>query len=320
METCYRHPDRETGVACSNCGRPICPDCMTTTSVGMRCPECARERTRVRQYRGGAVEAPTLTYVLIGANVAVALASLLSGGADASGIGSNSIQRDGALSRLTIDQGDVWRLVTSGFIHAGLPHLLFNMFSLWVLGSMLEPVVGRLRFALIYFASLLAGSFGALVAHPIGITVGASGAIFGLFGAAIIVLRTRGIDPMESGLAFWLGLNLLLTFTVSGISIGGHIGGLVGGTLAAVALYEVGPRLRLPFAASAAVCGLIAIAAVVGSIVVSDGSAPGLSPSACSTCARSSSPSTSRGPGREKYPAASTATTRLAPSARSRSA
>ena len=71
METCYRHPDRETGVSCSNCGRPICPDCMTTTSVGMRCPECARQRTRVRQYSGGAVDQPTLTYVLIGVNVSI---------------------------------------------------------------------------------------------------------------------------------------------------------------------------------------------------------------------------------------------------------
>jgi membrane associated rhomboid family serine protease len=242
---------------------------MTTTPVGMRCPECARDRTRVTRVRPGAVEAPTLTYVLIGVNVAVALGSLLSGGGTATGLSSDEVFRNGDLSRPTIHDGEVWRLVTSGFIHAGFTHLLFNMFSLWVLGSLLEPVVGRLRFGLIYFASLLAGSFGALVAEPLLPTVGASGAIFGLFGAAIVVLRTRGIDPMQSGLAFWLGLSLLLTFTIKGLSIGGHIGGLAGGTLAAIVLYELGPRLRLPFAASAALVGALAAGAVAGSIAIS---------------------------------------------------
>jgi len=269
VQVCYRHPNRETGVSCSNCGRPICPDCMTTTSVGMRCPECARDRTRVRRYSAGAMDQPTMTYALIVINVVVALGSLLGGGGSAAGLGSDAILRDGALSRATVGNGEVWRIVTSGFIHAGVTHLLFNMLSLWILGSLLEPVVGRARFLLIYFCSLLAGSFGALLAQPHGYTVGASGAIFGLLGAAIVVLRARGINPMESGLVFWLGFNLIFSFTVSGISIGGHIGGLVGGTLAAIALYEVGPRLRLPLAASAALVGLIAAGAVAGSIGIS---------------------------------------------------
>jgi membrane associated rhomboid family serine protease len=277
----------------------------------------------VRKYSGGAVDAPTLTYILIGINVVVALGSMLAGGGfDANGVGTDTIHRDGALSRIGVDGGDIWRLVTSGFIHAGLPHLLFNMLSLWVLGSMLEPAVGRLRFGLIYGTSLLAGSFGALVAQPVGTTVGASGAIFGLLGAAIVVLRSRGVNPMESGLVVWLGLNLLLTVRVRGISIGGHIGGLVGGTLAALVLYELAPRLRLALPASAAIVGALAVAAVAGSIAISDGSArpSALTSSGCSTCARSSSPSISRGPGREKYAAASTATTLRAPSAASRSA
>jgi membrane associated rhomboid family serine protease len=298
---------------------------MTTTSVGMRCPECARQKTKVRRasaYSGGVGDPPTLTYVLIGINVAVALGSLLSGGGySASGVGTDTILRDGALSRAAIDDGDIWRVLTSGFIHAGLPHLLFNMLGLWVLGTMLEPAVGRLRFGLIYFASLFAGSFGALVAQPVGQTVGASGAIFGLLAAAIIVLRSRGVNPMESGLVFWLGLNLVLTFGVRGISIGGHIGGLVGGALAALVLYELGPRLRLPFAASAAIVGALAAVAVAGSIVISDGSSrpDQLQRFGCSTCASSSRPSTSRGPGLEKYAAASTAATVRASSRSSRS-
>jgi membrane associated rhomboid family serine protease len=270
VQTCYRHTDRETGVSCSNCARPICPDCMTTTSVGMRCPECAKERTKVRSLPAASSESPSLTYVLIAVNVAVALGSFLSGGSSGvSGVGTDTIVREGALSRATVGDGEVWRLITSGFIHAGLPHLLFNMLSLWVLGSLLEPAVGRVRFALIYFASLLVGSLGALIAQPIGVTVGASGAIFGLLGAAIVVLRSRGIDPMESGLVFWLGLNLVFTFTISGISIGGHIGGLVGGTLAAIALYELAPRLRLPFGAAAAIVGALGAVAVAGSIAIS---------------------------------------------------
>src|SRR5918911_1125353 len=118
METCYRHPDRETGVSCANCGRPICPDCMTTTPVGMRCPECARQRTRVRQLPATSREAPALTYVLIGVNVAVALGSFLSGGSGGvSGIGSDAIVRDGALSRATVADGEIYRVLTSGFIH-----------------------------------------------------------------------------------------------------------------------------------------------------------------------------------------------------------
>src|SRR5437588_289531 len=141
---------------------------MTTTPVGMRCPECARERTRVRRYSGGAFEQPTVTYALIVVNVIVELASLLGG-----------------------------------------------------------------------------------------------------VGAASIVLRSRGINPMESGLVFWLGFNLLLSFTISGISIGGHIGGLVGGTLAAIALYEVGPQLRLPFAVTGGLVALLGAAAVAGALGVS---------------------------------------------------
>jgi membrane associated rhomboid family serine protease len=269
METCYRHPGRETGVSCSNCARPICPDCMTTTSVGMRCPECARQRTRVRTVASSSEE-PALTYVLIGVNVAVALGALMSGAdASGSGIGGSSLLTDGAVSRSAIADGEYWRLVTAGFLHAGFFHLLFNMFALWILGGLLEPAVGRLRFGLIYFVSLLAGSFGALLLQPDSPTVGASGAIFGLMGAAFVVMRHRGINPMESGLGMWIVLNLVITFAVPNISIGGHIGGLLGGAVAALLLYEVGDRLRIPRGVTAFLTAALGAAAVVGSIVVS---------------------------------------------------
>jgi membrane associated rhomboid family serine protease len=265
MEVCYRHPKRETGVRCSNCERPICPDCMTSTPVGMRCPECARQSSRVRTMRSTSDE-PVLTYALIGINVVVGIGSLLGGGAGAS---SSSLTDDGGVSQHFIADGEYWRLVTAGFLHAGIFHLLTNMLALWILGTMIEPALGRWRFGLIYFVSLLCGSFGALLLSPDSLTVGASGAVFGLMGAAAIVARNRGFSLMESGLGIWIGLNLLITFTIPNISIGGHIGGLVGGSVAAFLLLELPGRARLPAMVPALVSVAIGAAAVVGSIVVS---------------------------------------------------
>ena len=269
MEVCYRHPGRETGVACSNCGRPICPDCMTSTTVGMRCPECARQRTKVRTMRS--IEDPVATYGLIAINVIVALGSFLggSGGSLASGGGSSQLLQYGAVSRPEIASGEYWRLVTAGFLHAGFLHLAFNMYVLYVLGTMLEPAIGRTRFLLIYFVALLAGSFGALLLSPTAPTVGASGAIFGLMGAAVVVMRNRGISPMESGLPVWIGLNLLLTFTIPGISIGGHVGGLLAGAAAALLLFDLRDRVRISPLVPMGICVAIAAAAVAGSIAVS---------------------------------------------------
>jgi membrane associated rhomboid family serine protease len=269
MEVCYRHKNRETGVHCSNCGRPICPDCMTSTSVGMRCPECASQRTRARTIRSTSDE-PTLTYLLIGINVLIFLGAAL-GGASATGgggLGGSTLLTEGALSRSAVADGEYWRLITSGFLHAGFFHLLFNMLSLWILGSILEPAVGRLRFALIYLVSLFCGSFGALLLEPDGLTVGASGAIFGLMGATAVYARNRGLSLMESGLGIWIVLNLVITFTVPNISIGGHIGGLIGGGLAALVLFDLRDQVRLPQQAPALICGALGVVAVAGSIAL----------------------------------------------------
>jgi membrane associated rhomboid family serine protease len=242
---------------------------MTTTSVGMRCPECASERTQVRTMRS--IEEPVLTYVLIGINVLVGIGAFL-GGASATqgGIGQSQLLEYGSVSRPEIADGEYWRLITAGFLHAGFLHLAFNMFALYVLGTMLEPAIGRLRFGLIYAVSLLAGSFGALLLEPNAPTVGASGAIFGLMGAAVVIMRNRGVNPMESGLGLWIGLNLLITFTIPNISIGGHIGGLIGGAVAAALLFDLRDRVRtLPPIVPTALCVGLAAAAVVGSIAVS---------------------------------------------------
>ena len=246
---------------------------MTATSVGMRCPECAGRKTRIRTLSTAADE-PVLTYILIGLNVAVALGALLSGGsATTGGVGASNVLSDGSVSRHAIADGEYWRLVTAGFLHAGFFHLAFNMFALWILGGMLEPAVGRLRFGLIYLVSLLAGSFGALLLEPTAPTVGASGAIFGLMAAAAVTLRRRGISLMESGLGLWIGLNLLITFSVPNISIGGHLGGLAGGGLAALVMLELGERRPPSTAIPAVLCLGLAAAAVAGSIAVSSGTA-----------------------------------------------
>lgn len=269
MDVCYRHPDRETAVSCSNCGRPICPDCMTSTSVGMRCPECAGQRTRVRTVAAARGDEPMVTYVLLGIIVLVQIGAMASGAsASGSSFGGSELILDGAVSRPAIADGEYWRLVTSGFLHAGFLHLAFNGFALYVLGTMLEPAIGRLRFATIYFVSLLAGSFGALLFEPRGLTVGASGAIFGLMGAAVVVMRNRGINPMESGLGVWLGINLLFTFAIPGISIGGHLGGLIGGALAAFVMFDLRDRVRMPPLMPVVLAAGIGVASVLGSIAV----------------------------------------------------
>jgi membrane associated rhomboid family serine protease len=210
--------------------------------------------------------APVVTYALVAINVAVEVVQLATGGT-LGGAGGTLVEH-GALSRAAVNNGEVWRLVTSGFLHAGLLHLLFNMLSLYIVGGILEPAVGRVRFAVIYFVSLLAGSFGALVAQPHGLTLGASGAVFGVMGAAAVVLRSRGIDVMQSGLGIWIILNLVLSLR-PGISIGGHIGGLIGGAVLAYLMVEAPRRVRMPAFApwllSAVLCG----AAVAGSIAIS---------------------------------------------------
>ena len=271
MATCYRHSSRETGVSCSNCGRAICPDCMTPTPVGMRCPECAQQKTEVKtmsSVRSGAD--PVVTYVLIALNVIAFVAELGSGSAVAEG-GGGRVVDDGALFGPAIANGhEYWRLITGGFLHAGIIHILFNMYFLYVLGQQLEPAAGRVRFAVLYFTSMLTGSFGALLLEPDSFTVGASGAVFGLMGGAVVALRARGINPMESGLGMVILLNLGITFIIPGISIGGHLGGLAGGLIAGYLLFEVGERRRADILALGG-CVALAALAVAGSIAVAGG-------------------------------------------------
>ena len=258
MAACYRHPDRETGVSCSNCGKPICPDCMTATPVGMRCPDCSRQKTPVRSMRTMYVD-PTVTYVFMGICILMYFGQELST--------NNAVTRDFALWGPAVGLGDEWwRLLTAGFLHGGLFHLALNMYALYWLGRMIEPVLGHVRFVALYLASLLCGSFGALLFSPDAVTVGASTAIFGLLGASVVMARSRGIDLMASGIGPILLINLVITFVPGfNISIGGHLGGLVGGFLAMLAIEGLA-RQRRSQAYAVAACVALAVVAVAGSI------------------------------------------------------
>ncbi|HVY97820.1 MAG TPA: rhomboid family intramembrane serine protease [Solirubrobacterales bacterium] len=272
-QTCYRHPNRETAVSCSNCGRPICPDCMTPTPVGMRCPECARQRTKVVRNPtgdpGGRLGAFPATAALIGINVVVYLVSIATGpgGLDHP---SGKIAVDYGLYGPFVAEGEWYRLITAGFLHAGLTHIAFNMLLLFFLGRLLEPALGTARFLVLYFASLLAGSFGALLLDPNTLTVGASGAVFGLFGAGFLLARARGMTALATEIGFLIVLNLAFTFGAQNISVGGHLGGLAGGVVCALVILAgergmLGPRRR---EAELALMTGIALLAALGGIAV----------------------------------------------------
>jgi membrane associated rhomboid family serine protease len=246
VKYCYRHPDRETGLSCSECGRPICADCMTVAPVGLRCPEHSGRPQGARKLTTGVRRATyegtgaIVTKALIAINVGVFLLALATG-ASATQVGGEVFQ-EGALivgnQFVGLAAGEWWRLVTAGFIHSGLIHIGFNMLLLWWFGAPLEQGLGRGRYVALYAVSLLAGSAGALLFSPQTPTVGASGAVFGLFGAAFVLERQAGITR---GPAFTIiVLNLVLSFVIPGISIGGHLGGLVGGALSMLAMTRFG--------------------------------------------------------------------------------
>jgi membrane associated rhomboid family serine protease len=209
---------------------------MTPTPVGMRCPECARERTKVTR---GAVgpsgrDAPA-TFVLIALNVAAFLVEI-AGGSGGLSVANSSVLLDFGLYGPYVADGEWYRLLTCGFLHASLLHLGFNMFALYFLGRLLEPGIGTPRFVALYFASLFAGSFGAILLDPNALTIGASGAVFGIFGATFVIARSRGLEGLAASVGVILLLNLAITFGSDRISIGGHLGGLAAGLLCALVI------------------------------------------------------------------------------------
>jgi membrane associated rhomboid family serine protease len=235
----------------------------------MRCPECSRQRTVVKTIRNTARH-PEVTLALIVIN---AVAFLAEGNVTLTGQPTNKVFEEGALvgsfpglPDVGVAHGQWWRIITGGFLHENLLHIGFNMYVLYILGQMLEPALGRFRFGLIYAVSLLSGSLGALIVTPHSPTVGASGAVFGLMGAAAVEMRARQIPIMQSGVGGLILINLLISFTLPGISWGGHIGGLIGGALAALVI-QAGGRYRAQVPALAA-CVVLGVGCFLGSIAV----------------------------------------------------
>ncbi len=266
---CYRHPDRETGLSCSECGRPICYECMTPAPVGIRCPEHSGKPQGIQKVTRavtgtGSRRVNAVTMGLIAANVAVALVELASG---KSFLNSSIFEKgslfatgyvDAAGHPLGVAHGEWWRLFTAMFLHASFFHLAVNMYSLFFVGSIMEQLIGRWRFLLLYLASGLAGSAGALILSPLTPTVGASGAIFGILGG-LFILERRGHIATGGQIAGLIVINLVITFAFSSsISVGGHVGGLIGGAILMVLLMQF-RRSTLYSIASVAFMSLLAV-------------------------------------------------------------
>ncbi|MFD6270098.1 rhomboid family intramembrane serine protease [Nocardia asteroides] len=286
--TCVRHPDRPTGLACTRCGRPACPDCLRPASVGQHCVDCVRQGQRdVRQVRtvggapAGAAAVPYVTYALIAINVLVYLVTAAQAGSPMDNYRGSALFREFVLVPLLVADGEWWRLLGSGFLHYGAIHLLVNMFALYVVGRDLERVLGRVRFAAVYFVSLLGGSAAVMaLADSLSATAGASGAVYGLFGAVTVTLIRLRQSPTP--MLVVIGVNVLISFSLPGISLWGHLGGLAAGTLAALGILFVPTWLhaRTPEAArtlgwaSLGVIAAVCLGVAVAAALVLDGNRP----------------------------------------------
>ncbi|MEX0850555.1 MAG: rhomboid family intramembrane serine protease [Gaiellaceae bacterium] len=276
---CYRHPERETLVSCTECGRGICPDCMTFGPVGIRCPDhastggraAAPKRTARKATASLSRRGPFVTQALVGINVGIYLLQLVMGAGLTATSGwiyehgvlvSSAIGSDGSL--IGVAEGEWWRLITAAFLHYGPLHLGMNMLVLYIIGPALEEYLGHSRYALLYLVAGLAGSAGALVWSPNALTVGASGAIWGIMGAALI-LEWRKIYVFGGQAMGLVVFNLAITFLIPGISIGGHVGGLVGGGISALVFSSL---RRMPALAtlSVAAVGAASVALAISQV------------------------------------------------------
>ena len=262
--SCYRHPDRPAPISCTRCGRPICVDDAVDAPVGYLCPECAEQPANVRraQRRVAGAQSARATMGLLGIIVLVYLGQMATRSPD----GFSDLVVRGGLYGPAVAAGEWWRVVTSGFLHSdGLVlHVLFNGYLLYQLGRMLEPGIGSSRFLALFFAGLFGGSAGALFLDWSAVTIGASGAVFGLMGAAMVLLRRRGINPWRTSIGTLVIINLVFTFMASGVSLGGHVGGLLAGALAALPLRGGPDRTSESAVAWGIAVGLGALALFLG--------------------------------------------------------
>jgi membrane associated rhomboid family serine protease len=252
-QVCYRHADRPAGVRCVRCDHPICSECMIPAPVGFQCPECVREANRsarrpVTAYGGGLTGGPVVTWALIAINVAVfVVTSVSSGRVTLFSGGQTRIYDDFALVPPAVAHGDIWRLLTAAFLHYGILHIGFNMYALFIIGPVVERALGRWRYLAVYLLAGIGGSiFTVAFAAPASQSAGASGAIFGLFGAVYVLQRRVG--QRTQTILPTIIINLVFTFTIPNISWEGHIGGLIVGSALTAALVataqQAGGRLR----------------------------------------------------------------------------
>ena len=277
---CYRHPDRETGLSCSECDRPICADCANFGPVGVRCPDHASVRPRspaarikppqVRRAPGIALSTGSapVTYTLIALNVVIYLIGASQGGSLSQA--GTSIYRQGSLYNHMVLYGPFvphngwYRLVTAMFLHESLLHIGFNMYALFVIGRVVEQYLGTARYLGLYFVSGLAGSAVALLQAPTTPVLGASGAIFGILGA-MLILEWQLTGSLRGQAAVLIVINLVLSFVIPGISWGGHVGGLIGGILVMLAYSHWANRGRAQY-------GQLGLGGVIGLVAVAAGS------------------------------------------------
>ncbi|MEW1840235.1 rhomboid family intramembrane serine protease [Nonomuraea angiospora] len=270
VPTCYRHPEKETWVRCQRCERPICPDCMRDAAVGFQCPECVAEGNKgIRQARstfgGSVVSTPIVTYAILALTVLVFGAQYLT---------DNAVGGALAMWQPAVAEGQYYRLITVAFVHStdSFLHILFNGWAIFVIGPYLERAFGHLRFAAVYLLSALGGSVLGLWLDPLPTaTVGASGAVFGMFGAMFVVGRKLKLDVR--GITLVIALNLVITFVmpaISGLRISwtGHVGGLIVGTLLAAAL-AYAPKSNRTLWQVLAIVGALAVLAVLVMVRVS---------------------------------------------------
>ncbi len=292
---CYRHPDRETGLSCSDCGRPICADCATFAPVGIRCPDHASvtggkkprqlKPPKVHRAQGVALStgAAPVTKALIGINLAVYLITVAQGG------GLNS--PGGALYNKMIlagtywcpqfadpthcavpiqsglAQGEWWRLGTSMFLHASLVHIGFNMYILWWAGSQVEQYLGRARYLGLYLVSGLAGSAGSVLLQPFALGLGASGAVFGVLGA-LALLEWQVTGRVGGQAVTLIGLNLVLGFVLPNIGWSAHIGGLIGGVIITLGYAHWRGGRRAQYGELGITGAVVLVAVAVGSVAI----------------------------------------------------
>ena len=241
---------------------------MHQASVGFHCPECARTgRQKVVTARSLATR-PVVTIALVTTNIVIWILAVIETGSITNTLAGTGWTVKGALFGPAVAAGDWWRPITAGFLHVSFIHVGFNMFLLYQLGLLLEPAIKARAFAILYLLSLVGGSFLVLVIDPNQVTVGASGAVFGLMGAAFVAMRSRGIDPFKTGIGALIVMNLVFTFAIPGISIGGHIGGLISGAVGGWILWVLGPRFGPKSVVPEVLCAVLALALYAGCLVV----------------------------------------------------